>query len=154
MFTPLAAHAVSLPPNLNVSGPISPIGNQILAERGGISAAQWNEIANPAEHAGDRLSANAAREVASSLSTTKSGNTTQPQNLVNAVLKRALITALRNGGKFLPAKIRPWAYKIANAIEGVSDFQQGTLISAMQFTGIPYDIAYTASLWIVVFLGF
>ncbi|GAB3518280.1 hypothetical protein GCM10027402_03230 [Arthrobacter monumenti] len=122
---------------------------------GGFTSADWSAIAKNAEKAGDRVSAQAARQAAKTGQggSTAGGGTVQPANIFTAVAKKALVAALRYGGPKLPKPMRPYAHKLANVIEDVGEFQEGALITAFQQVGIPYDVAATAAKWCVVFLG-
>ncbi|WP_155838717.1 hypothetical protein [Arthrobacter castelli] len=123
---------------------------------GGFTSVEWNAIARNAEKAGDRVSAQAARQAAKTAQggSTAGGGAVQPANIITTLGKKALVAALRYAGPKLPKPMRPYAHKLANVIEEVSEFQEGALITAFQQVRVPYDVAATAAKWCVVFLGF
>ena len=123
---------------------------------GGFTSADWMSIARTAEKAGDMSGANAARAAAvkTGPGSSAGGGGAQPANMVTALAKKALVAALRHAGPKLPKKIRPYANKLANTLDDITNFQEGALIVAFQQAGIPYDVASAAATWCVVFLGF
>lgn len=134
----------------------SPSTSVALVGIGGFTSTEWLKIARSAERAGDKVSTQAARQAASAASSTSraGGGQARPTNIFTSVAKKALVAALRYGGQKLPASMRPYANKLANVIDDVTEFQEGALISAFQAVGIPYDVASAAATWCVVFLGF
>ncbi|EFD03502.1 hypothetical protein HMPREF1034_2105 [Cutibacterium acnes SK187] len=53
----------------------------------------------------------------------------------------------------LPAKIRPWANKIADVLEQTEIWEKAPIIFTLGKAGIPYDVAKAAADWIIFFLG-
>lgn len=128
---------------------ISSLQNSFIG--GSLSQSDLREIETRARLAGDTRAANDIAQYSKLISTSKPGATTN--NIITTVAKKALIATLRYGAGKLPPKIRPYAWKIADTLEAINNFQQGALIYALQMAGVPYDVAYTAAYWAVVFIG-
>lgn len=67
--------------------------------------------------------------------------------------RKAAVYALRHWGDRIPAKIRPWAGKIADILDQTEVWEKVAIITALTRAGVPVDVAaYTAD-WLVLFLG-
>ncbi|MDO4412899.1 hypothetical protein [Cutibacterium sp.] len=67
--------------------------------------------------------------------------------------RKGVLFVLRHSTHKLPAKIRPWASKIANVLEDTEEWEKAPIIYALGKAGMPYDVAKAAADWIVFFLG-
>lgn len=74
-------------------------------------------------------------------------------NVITTIAKKAVIKIFRWGASRLPAKIRPYAGKIANFLEDLQNWEEGPIIWGLVQLGIPLDVAQQAAWWIVTFLG-
>lgn len=67
--------------------------------------------------------------------------------------RRVALFVLRHSVHKLPAKIRPWANKIADVLEQTEIWEKAPIIFTLGKAGIPYDVAKAAADWIIFFLG-
>ncbi|MCI1222869.1 MAG: hypothetical protein LKG16_07085 [Bifidobacterium subtile] len=74
-------------------------------------------------------------------------------NIITTIAKKAIIKVFRWGATKLPAKVRPYAWKIADFLETLQNWEEGPIIWGLMQLGIPYDVAQQAAWWIVTFLG-
>jgi hypothetical protein len=77
----------------------------------------------------------------------------QSINIITTIAKKAIIKIFRWGATKLPAKLRPYAWKIADFLETLQNWEEGPIIWGLMQLGIPYDVAQQAAWWIVTFLG-
>lgn len=116
-----------------------------------LTASDWRKIARQASIAGDATSAQAATAMAAK--STGSKNLAQPANVITALAKKAAIAALRFGTDKIPAKLRPYAHKIANFLEDLENWQEGPIITGLMALGVPYDVASGVATWVVIVGG-
>lgn len=147
-LTPIAQGASAITPT-ETRASVSSL--QASLTGGTLNQSDLREIEARARLAGDLRAASDIAQYSKLISDSKTGST--PSNIITSVAKKALIAMLRYGGSKLPAKIRPYAWKIADALEDITNFQQGALTYALQMYGIPYDVAHAAAYWAVVFAG-
>ena len=77
----------------------------------------------------------------------------QPANIITTLAKKAAIAALRYSSNKIPAKLQPYANKIANFLEDLENWQEGPIITGLMALGVPYDVASAVATWVVVFGG-
>lgn len=77
----------------------------------------------------------------------------QTYNVWTNVAKKAAIKFLRWGSDKVPQSIRPWAHKIADVLETLTDMQEIPIATALMSAGIPPDVAWETARWIVIFIG-
>lgn len=147
VLTPLAANAGT------ITAPASPAPAAQSASTSAVSltASEWKEVARRASAASDASSAKAANAMAAR--NTGASNVAQPANIITSLAKKAAITALRYSSNKIPAKLRPYANKIANFLEDLENWQEGPIITGLMALGVPYDVASGVATWVVVFAG-
>lgn len=151
----LAAPAAlaAAPKSTTVAAPIA-TANSSTMKMPTITAGQWRAVARQATKAGNLEVAQDALAMASRTEQkAKSGNSNdvQARGWIG-VGKKALVWALRNGAQWIPAKFRPYAFKLAAALERITVTTQSKLTFAFQAVGVPYHISKDAAYWIVVFI--
>lgn len=132
------------------AGAVSAPGSSSLDEKVAgwkLNTQDWREIRKSASRAGDKYSAQAASDMIA-----RQPGDVQNYNIATNIAKRAAIAALRYGERKLPAKIAPYAGKIADVIETLNNYEKIPLVSAMMHAGIPYDVADYAADWVLTFL--
>lgn len=67
-------------------------------------------------------------------------------------VRKVVVWTLRWAKDKLPARIRPWANKIADLLDAAEAWSRMGLITTFTQAGIPYDVAVAAADWIVFFL--
>ena len=83
----------------------------------------------------------------------KPGTGIHTTNVITTIAKKAVIKIFRWGASRLPARIRPYAGKIANFLEDLQNWEEGPIIWGLVKLGVPYDVAQQAAWWVVTFLG-
>lgn len=68
--------------------------------------------------------------------------------------RKAAVYTLRHYGHKLPAKIRPYASKIAAVLEQVTVWQKMAVMWTLMQHGVPYDVAEATATWIEWTVGF
>ena len=98
------------------SGSPAVFANDQNGERaaGYISATDWEAIARQAEAAGDRESAQIAREIAQ-----RDGIASNGQESLGSILRKVIKIALTYGRPFLPNPVRSWADKIYGLVDSI-----------------------------------
>ena len=110
------------------------------------------EIADTAWENGDYEGAGILTEYAFSMHDGTAGNGFQSRNWATTIAKKAVIKLLRWGGSKLPAKIAPWAGRIADFLEATGVWTHAAIVSGLMQLGIPYDIAEYTATWVDLFL--
>ncbi|WP_404287822.1 hypothetical protein [Glutamicibacter arilaitensis] len=147
VLTPLAANAGTI-----ATPTASTLTSQsVSALSGSLTASDWKEVAKRASAASDVSSARVANTMAAQK--TGSTNVAQPANIITTLAKKAAIAALRYSSNKIPAKMRPYANKIANFLEDLENWQEGPIITGLMALGVPYDVASAVATWVVVFGG-
>jgi len=147
VLTPLAANAGTVAPP-NAPAVTSQSASSLS---GSLTASDWREVAKRASAASDVSSAQAANAMAARKA--GSTNVAQPANIITTLAKKAAIAALRYSSNKIPAKLRPYANKIANFLEELENWQEGPIITGLMALGVPYDVASAVATWVVVFGG-
>lgn len=137
--TPATASAASA--EQHTSGPASNLTR-------GLSAQQWQSIADNARAAGDLTAAKAAHEAVGRVRST-GGVATQS---ISSIARKLIKAALKYGRQYLPPKVRAWADKLYDLIDGIEVTTELGITSYLVSQGIPYDVARATAQWILFFL--
>lgn len=114
------------------------------------TAADWRELQESAARSGQR---DLARYFAGRAMTVERGGTAATPHGWTSWARKAAIYALRHSTSKLPAKIRPYAGKIANILETTINWEKTAVVWALMRAGIPGDVAIYTADWLVLFLG-
>lgn len=68
-------------------------------------------------------------------------------------VRKGAVWVLRNTADKVPAKIRPYAHKIAGVLEQTEEWEKIGLATALMKAGVPPTEAYMAADWIVTVFG-
>ena len=68
-------------------------------------------------------------------------------------IRKGAVWELRNASDKVPAKIRPYAHKIADVLEQTEEWEKAGLAAALIQAGVPPTEAYLAADWIVTIFG-
>lgn len=114
------------------------------------TASDWRELQGQALKDGETA---LARYFAGRAATAERGGTNATTNGWTSWGRKAAIYALRHGSSKLPAAIRPYAAKIATALEATEVWEKAAVVWTLSRAGIPADVAIATADWLVLFLG-
>ncbi len=116
-----------------------------------MSAQEWRNLADKAERAGDLHSAIAASKMAQHLE--NGGNSLIEERGVASWVKKMAIAVLKYEAHRLPKWIRPYATKIAYALESIEGVAELPLAAALMKMGVDGGTAAQMAHYIVLFVS-